>query len=360
MQQSTALIFSWLNVLNKKRYDALVDKFDSLDEALLHINENLLAELGCREETIFGALNRYEELDPQAYLQELSKRGITLLSIEDEAYPQALINIPDPPVFLYYKGSLDILSQPCIGCVGKREMSPYGKRVVEEIIPALASAGMITVSGLAKGIDAEVAAETMRVGGRTVAVVGHGLADIYPSSNRELAKQIVAEGGLILSEYPLDATADKHTFPARNRIIAALSLGTVVLEAGEGSGACITAELALEYGKDVFAVPGQIFDENFAGCHALISKGHAKLVQSPSDVLEDIGVVASEAPTKEAYVSDDAEEQVIYDALTSMPQSSSDLMEKASLSAAAINAKLTMLELCGRAKNVGNGMWVRS
>lgn len=360
MQQSTALIFSWLNVLNKKRYDALLQKFASLDEALLHINFDLLSALGCKEESIYGALNRYEEFDPEAYQAELTRRGITLLSIEDAAYPAALRTISDPPVFLYYKGSLDILSQPCIGCVGRREMSPYGRRVVQEFMPAFVSAGMVTVSGLAKGIDTEVASETLHAGGKTVGVVGHGLADIYPASNRQLAKAMIEQGGLILSEYPLDMQADKYTFPARNRIIAALSLGTVVLEAGEGSGACITAELALEYGKDVFAVPGQIFDENFAGCHALIAKGHAKLVQSPSDVLEDIGVVASEAPMQEAYISDDVEEQAIYNALTSMPQSSSDLVETAQLSAAAINAKLTMLELCGRAKNVGNGMWVRS
>lgn len=359
MHTATALIFSWLNILTKKRYDALKEQFGSLDEALLHIDYDMLAKLGCKEETIFRVMNRMEELDPDAYAQELARRSITLISIEDDAYPQALRQIPDPPVFLCCKGSLDILNQPCIGCVGKRDMSPYGSRVVSEFIPAFVAGGVITVSGLAKGIDAEVAKETIRAGGKTVAVVGHGLADIYPSSNKELAKQILRTGGLILSEFPLDVSPDKFTFPARNRIIAALSLGTVVFEAGEKSGACITAELALEYGRDVFAIPGQVFDEHYAGCNHLIANGHAKLAVSAAGVLRDIGLVISEDMST-TFSSEDPEEQKIYDALTGMPQSASDLMEKAMLDAAVINAKLTMLELGGAAKNVGNGMWVKN
>ncbi len=359
MERTTALVFSWLNFLTKKRYDILVEKFGSLDEALGHVGEELLKALGCQQETIYRTLNRFDEFDPEIYEGELAKRGICFLSCEDEAYPASLKNIPDFPVFLYYKGSLDILAQPSIGCVGRREMSTYGKRVAEAFVPAFARAGMVTVSGLAKGIDAEVAKETLSAGGKTVAVVGHGLADIYPSANRGLAKEIINSGGLILSEFSLDQSADKFTFPARNRIIAGLSLGTVVLEAGEGSGALITAELALEYGRDVFAVPGDIFDPNFLGCHQIISRGQAKLVCTPEEVLQEIGVVALAAESHE-FQSEDPEEVSIYEALTTMPQSVSDLVDRAELDTAIINAKLTMLELNGSAKNVGNGMWVRA
>ncbi|MBT4119460.1 MAG: DNA-protecting protein DprA [Candidatus Peribacter sp.] len=360
MQKETALIFSWLNVLTKKRYDALIEKFSSIDEALQHIDPELLKSLGCKEETVFRALNRMDECDPESYLAELTKRGISLISIEDPQYPARLKQIADPPVFLYYKGSLEILNEPTIACVGKREMSTYGQRVTDMFVPVFIKAGMVTVSGLAAGIDAAVAKESIRANGKTVAVVGHGLADIYPSANKPLAKEIIEQGGLILSEFPLDHPADKFTFPARNRIIAGLSLGTVVLEAGEGSGACITADLALDYGREVFAVPGQIFDEHYKGCHQLIAKGQAKLVQSPEEVLSEIGIVSLSAdePTKHYDPADEQEESIL-NVLTTMPQSTSDIVEKAQLDTAIINAKLTMLELNGVAKNVGNGMWVR-
>lgn len=363
MDQRITLTWSWLNVLTKKRYDYLLDRFGSLDEALSHIDQELLATLGCREETQLRTLNRLEEFDLKQYQNELTKRSITLISIEDEQYPAALKTIADPPIFLYYKGSLDILNQPTIGCVGTREMSSYGQRVVEHFVPRFVSSGMVTVSGLAKGIDACVAQETISAGGKTIAVLGHGLADVYPSSNRALAENIIEHGGLLLSEYPLDHIPDKYTFPARNRIIAALSLGTVVLEAGKESGALITAELALEYGRDAFAVPGQIFDPHYQGCHQIIARGQAQLVVSPEEVLQSIGVIVSVEAHHGAplhnYTPTDMEEEIIYTNLTTMPQSVSELVEKAQLAAAVINAKLTVLELAGVAKNVGNGMWVR-
>lgn len=358
MDRNTALIWSYANVLTKKRYDALKDHYGSLEQALVAIDESMLKALGCREETIMGTLNRLAEFNVEVYKQELSKRDLEFISIEDEAYPALLKTIPDPPVFLYYKGSLDIVKQPCIGCVGARDMSAYGKRVVEEFIPAFVQAGLVTVSGLAYGIDTEVAKETLYAKGKTVAVVGHGLADIYPTSNRSLAKDIVSQGGVIISEYPLDMQADKHTFPARNRIIAALSMATLVLEAGKGSGSLITADLALEYGREVFVVPGQIFDDSYLGANMCIADAKGKLAVSPEKVLADVGVVTFQRSNAE-FKPTDTEEAALYGALTTMPQSASDLVEKAQLDAAIITAKLTMLELQGVAKNVGNGMWVR-
>jgi len=359
MMRETALTWSWINMLTKKRYDALVDVYGDLDAALGHVNEELLKSLGCREDTILRTLNRLEEFDVSSYEQELKKRELEFLDIEDPAYPEALSTLPDPPIFLYYKGSLEILDQPCIACVGTREMSSYGKRVVEEFIPAFLRAGLVTVSGLALGIDAHVASETVMAGGKTVAVLGHGLAEIYPKSNSALAERIVNKGGLLLSEFPLDQTPDKYTFPSRNRIIAGLSLGTIIFEAGEGSGALITADLALDYGRDVFAVPGQIFDEHFVGCHQIISKGHAKLVSGPSEVLIELGVVASEK-SESSFVPKSELEDALFKTLTTMPQSVSVLVDRSRLDAGKVNTTLTMLELSGAAKNVGNGMWVRS
>ena len=359
MDRRTALTWSWLNILAKKRYDALRGVYGSLDKALQAMDEELLRGLGCRQETIYIVLTRLEEFDPDAYEQELEKRSIRFLCIEDSDYPARLKEIGDPPPFLYYRGDLSILDESCIGLVGKREISPYGQRVVEEFVPPFVRAGFVTVSGLALGIDAAVAEETLRAGGKTVAVLGNGLASVFPSSNARLAEKIVKAGGLILSEFPIDTKPDKFTFPSRNRIIAGLSLGTVVLEAGEGSGALITADLALDYGREVFAVPGQIFDPNYIGCHQILSRGQAKLVISANAVLQELGVVMREAGKQTLFEPESKEEQVLWKALTTMPQPVNDLVERSGLPAATTGSTLTMMELAGVAKNMGDGRWVR-
>jgi DNA processing protein len=302
---------------------------------------------------------RLEEFDPEEHERELKKRSIRFLCIEDDDYPAKLREIADPPPFLYSRGDLFILEESCIALVGKREMSLYGQRVVEEFVPPFVQAGFVTVSGLALGIDAAVAEETLRAGGKTVAVLGNGLASVFPASNARLADKIVDGGGLILSEFPLDTKPDKFTFPSRNRIIAGLSLGTVVLEAGEGSGALITADLALDYGREVFAVPGQIFDPNYVGCHQILSRGQAKLVTSAATVLQELGVVTPEAGKKSLFEPEYREEQVLWKALTTMPQTVDDLVGRTGLAPAAAGSTLTMMELAGVAKNMGDGRWVR-
>jgi len=359
MLKDTALTWSWLNILTKRRYDALVQAFGDMDETINRIDRELLKNLGCKNETVEMTIKRLEKFSPSSYFKRLGELGIGFVSIEDPSYPKSLLEIPDPPVFLYFKGSLDILKEPCIGCVGTREMSAYGKRAVQEFIPSFVRAGAVTVSGLALGIDAQVARETIDAGGKTAAVLGNGLSSVYPRSNSKLADEIIGSGGLILSEFPLDQKPDKYTFPSRNRIIAGLSLGTIVLEAGEGSGALITADLALDYGREVFAVPGQIFDENFTGCNREIAKGHAKLVLSADDVLCEIGIIPASGENIAAYEPKNDIEKSLYMILTSMPQSLDEISEKSNLKAGEINSALTVLELSGAAKNLGGGLWIR-
>ncbi|MBI2117396.1 DNA-protecting protein DprA [Candidatus Peregrinibacteria bacterium] len=359
MDHRTALTWSSLNILTKKRYEALLKVYASLDEALEHLNEEMLRSLQCRDETVYKVLLCLEEFDLKRYEEELHRLGVSLCTMDDPSYPRLLREIPDPPVFLYTKGDISICSQPCIALVGTRRMSLYGKRTAQEFTSAFVRAGVVTVSGLAQGIDAEVARETIRSGGRTIAVLGHGLGMIYPAGHKELAAQIVESGGLLLSEYALDTEPTQHTFPERNRIIAGLSLGTVVLEAPEDSGAMITARLALEDNREVFAVPGQIFDENARGCHALITRGQAHIATDPADVLREVGIVASEGGWRTGYVPADSHEGKVWEVLTSMPQKLDDIVERTALDPATIGAKLTVLELAGVAKNVGGGMWVR-
>ena len=355
-----ALTWSWLNVLTKERHDALLEVFGTLEEALKHLNAELLKGLGCRQETIEKTLVRLEEFDVAAYANQLKKAGIRFLSLADASYPEKLREIGDPPPFLYFKGDLTILNQPCIAMVGTREMSATGQRVTELFVSALVRAGLTTVSGLALGIDAMVAKETLDAGGKTVAALGHGLSTIYPQSNAPLAEEILQKGGLLLSEFPLDATPDKYTFPSRNRIIAGLSLGTIVLEAPLQSGSIITAELALDYGRDVFAVPGPVFDTNYAGCNDLIAKGNAKLVSSADDVLRDLGVIAPKAEaSKSLYAPQNKDEEALLTVLTTMPQRVDDLVARAKLQPGTVTATLTMLELAGAARNVGQGQWIR-
>lgn len=360
MERTTLLTWSWLHVLTKKRYDLLSATFGSLDAALERMGEQMLRELSCRDDTVLKTLNRLEEFDPQAYESLLRKRGITLLSLEDAAYPAVLRQIPDPPIFLSYRGDLAVLAEPCVALVGARGMSAYGKRVTEAFVPPLVHAGFVTVSGLALGIDTEVARQTIATGGKTVAALGHGLGSIYPRSNSRLAEEIVEGGGLLLSEFPLDTVPDKYTFPARNRVIAAVSQGTVILEAGAESGALITADLALEYGREVFAVPGPVFEPQYAGCHALIAGGRAKLVVCAQDVLEEFGIRAVSDGGQPKYAPQSEAEAALLAVLTAMPQPAEVLLERSGLLAAELNATLTMMELAGAARNTGNGLWVRT
>lgn len=360
MDSRAALTWSFLNILTKKRYDALCNVYGDLEDALKNLNEEMLRSFGCRDEAVYRTLLRLEEFDGERCQEELDRHGASLCTINDPSYPRLLREIPDPPVFLYYKGDISIGNQPCISLVGTRRMSLYGKRIAQEFTAAFVRAGAVTVSGLAQGIDAEVARETIRSGGRTVAVLGHGLGMIYPAGHKELAAQIVENGGLLLSEYALDTEPDSHTFPERNRIIAGLSLGTVVCEAPEASGAMITARLALEDNRDVFAVPGQIFDENYRGCHALVAKGQAHLAVDPAEVLREVGLVVADGSRTADFAPADASEEKVWGALTSMPQEVDDIVERTALSPATVGAKLTVLELAGAARNAGGGMWIRN
>lgn len=353
------LLWWHLNILTKERYDAIVQVFGSLREAAPHLNEEFLRGLGCREETARAALMRREEFDAEKEEAWLSSNGIHVLMLADDAYPDPLRQIPDPPIFLSYRGDLSVLAQPCIGLVGTREMTAYGRRVAEDCTEAFVRAGMVTVSGLAQGIDSAVAAESMKRGGRTAAVLGGGLAVIAPAAKKKIAEEICTQGGLLLSEYPPFFEPTKYTFPARNRIIAALSLATVVLEAPAESGALITADLAQGYFKPVFAVPGSVYDPSYAGCNALIARNVAKLVATPDDVLREIGVVAPTADNVSRYVPADETEATLLRTLSTLPQSVDDLVERSGLSLTEVGSTLTMLELAGAAKNTGNGQWVR-
>ncbi len=211
---------------------------------------------------------------------------IQLVSIEDKLYPNSLKQTSRPPIVLFAQGNVELLSQPQIAFVGSRAPTAYGIEVTKYLASALVKSGLVVTSGLALGIDGVAHQATIDAGGYTIAVMGSGHANIYPKKHRQLAANIISTNGLLLSEFlPFDTPQSFH-FPRRNRVIAGLSYGTVVVEAALKSGSLITAKYALEANRDVFAVPGNIFSPVSTGCHNLIQNG-AKLVQCPADILEE-------------------------------------------------------------------------
>ena len=354
------LLWSCMQVLNRERFDAIMKVFGNLEDAAKHIDGELLRGLGCREQLIANVLERMGKCDPEEEEKLLFSTNAEIITVADDCYSERLKDIADAPIFLYAQGDLSILEQPSIALVGTRKMSSYGKRVAQEFTRALAKAGIVTVSGLARGIDSLVAEETIRASGKTVAVLGQGLLTLSPQA-KVLSQKIVDSGGLILTEFPLRTAPDFFTFPLRNRIIAGLSLATVVLEAPESSGALITAKLAFDYGREVFAVPGQIFDQNFVGCHTIIRKQAARLVASPNDLLQEIGVIVPDAdPERITYVPKNDEEKKILNCLNGMPQNIDDVVQKSRMSVGVVGAILTVLELNGAARNLGQGQWIKN
>ncbi len=212
------------------------------------------------------------------------------ITLNSKNYPELLKQIYDPPKQLYILGDLtdqlSLINNP-LAVVGTRKASTYGKKTTNYFVRTLAKAGLTIISGLALGIDSIAHQSTLEVKGRTVAVLGSGLNVIYPPTNKNLAQEIIKSNGVIISEYPPNTRPSKQNFPTRNRIIAGLSLGVLVIEAPEKSGALITARAAIEQGREVFVVPGSIYNENSAGCHFLIKAG-AKPVTKPEDILETL------------------------------------------------------------------------
>jgi DNA processing protein len=211
--------------------------------------------------------------------------GAEVLVLDDGAYPSALQEIPDPPVTLYVRGAWAAsLESPCVGMVGSRRASTYGQNVALMLARELAARGVTVVSGLARGIDAAAHRGALEAGGRTVAVLGTGIDEVYPRDHRKLADEILGRGGALVSQFPLGTPPVAENFPYRNRIISGLSLGVVVVEASEKSGSLITARLAMEQNREVFAVPGNITSKNSFGTNYLIKSAGAKLVQTWQDV----------------------------------------------------------------------------
>ena len=287
-------------------------------------------------------------------LQWLSRPGNAVLTLADVAYPPALLEIPDPPLLLYVRGRPELLSRPCVAVIGSRNASTQGMRNAAAFAEALSQAGLTIVSGLALGIDTHAHEGGLRGEGGTVAVIGTGADLVYPRRNLDLAQRIAAQG-CIVSEYALGLPAMPSNFPRRNRLISGLARGVLVIEAAAQSGSLITARLAGEYGRDVYALPGSIHSTLSKGCHALIKQG-AKLVDSVDDVLQELQwpAVAGAAPPVHA-----APAHPLLTALGYDPCDADTLAARSSLAMAEVMGELLALEMAGLVERLPGGLFQR-
>ena len=298
------------------------------------------------------------EKEIDAGLSWAAVAGNHIVTLADAEYPRALLDQADPPLLLYAKGRLDLLNQPAISIVGSRNATRQGEANAEAFAEALSQAGMTVVSGLALGIDAAAHRGALKGSGSTIAVIGTGPDRIYPARNQDMARTI-AEQGLIVSEFPVGMPPLAANFPRRNRVIAGLGLGCLVVEAAERSGSLITARLAAEAGREVFAIPGSIHSPLSRGCHALIRQG-AKLVESAQDILEEFSF-SPRVTDRMAKQSQSAgiDDTPLLSALGHDPCGLDELIERTGLTADRVLAMLMALELDGRVAQLPGGLYQR-
>jgi len=306
--------------------------------------------------TVMGCDNRSQI---EHALEWAAQPGNYILTLSDKAYPQALLQIPDPPSLIYAKGQVELLNQPALAIVGARNATPQGVANAEAFASNFATAGLTVVSGLALGVDAAAHRGGLKGPGSTIAVVGTGADRIYPARNAELARTI-ATNGVILSEFPLGTPPAAHNFPRRNRLISGLARGVMVVEAAVDSGSLITARLALEQGREVFAIPGSIHSPLSRGCHKLIKQG-AKLVEDAQDVLEELAFsgISSRSEVSSKMPEETGENAMILDQMGYDPVDPDSLVMRTGLTPDAVFAMLTVLELEGCIVSLPGGRFQR-
>lgn len=355
-----------LNALNSlispRRIRQLLAVYGTL-EALFAASEQDLLQAGLSAQAA-QALAQPDWAGVETALAWADRPGRFILSECDTAYPQLLRHIADPPLLLYCEGEIELLNQPALAVVGSRAPTPIGVETAQAFAMQLARLGFVITSGMALGIDTAAHRGALSVTGRTIAVVGTGLDRIYPARNSELAAQI-RSAGLLISEFPLGTAPLARNFPQRNRIISGLSRGVLVVEAGIQSGSLITARMALEQGREVFAVPGSIHNPTSKGCHLLLRDG-AKLVQSVDDILEEIdaqGLFAHTQPlaadAQEVPVAE-AEYREVLAAIDAAPTSVESIIERSGLTSEAVCSMLLALEMRNLVHMTATGLYCRA
>jgi len=339
------------------RLKKLLDYFEDAERAW-HAASLDLARAGLDRKSLQNLMAIRDKLDLDTEMRRIEDAGAQVLTLQDEGYPHLLRQINLPPPVLYVKGSYLPEDEWAVAVVGTRNAKTYGREVTRYLAGDLARNRITVVSGLARGIDSEAHRAALEAGGRTTAVLGSGIDIIYPYENTGLAHDIMASGALI-TEYPLGTKPDKSNFPPRNRIISGLALGTLITQAGEGSGALITAYYALEQGREVFAVPGSILDRGCSGTNRLIQQGEAKLVLRTQDILEELNLtMVSQQAEVRAAVPENETEALLLRHLSEEPVHVDELGRASGLPIAQVSGTLALMELKGLVRQTGGMHYV--
>jgi len=380
LQPNSVDIEKWLKLIRANgvgptTFIRLLERFGCPDRILGASVSELAKTNGVGFKTAERIASTRNTFDTTAELEKAQKLGVWIIHLQDNRYPPVLKQIYDPPPVLYVKGSLTKQDNLAISIVGSRQCSLYGQEQSSRFAHFLSSAGFTICSGMARGIDSAAHQGALSAGGRTIAVQGCGLGHIFPPENKRLY-ELITQSGACISELPLDYEPLPVNFPVRNRIIAGLSLGTIVVEAGFKSGALLTANAAIEYNREVMAVPGKIDSPLSKGAHQLIKQG-AKLIESVEDIMEALGYYgrqlnehvstatqkAIEAIERPLFDIDDLnlsnDEKKIYDCLNKEPSHIEQIIAEADLSPGNINAGLISLRLKGLIKQLPGSLFVR-
>jgi DNA processing protein len=348
--------FNLVKGIGAVRFQALLDAFGSA-EAAWHASPHALQSAGLGPKILDNLVKMRSQVDLADVWKGIQNRRIQVITWNDKAFPRRLKDIDQPPPVLYALGEIVPEDEWAVAVVGTRRVTPYGRQVTEEVARRLASNGVTVVSGLARGVDAIAHQAALSAGGRTLAVLGCGVDRIYPPEHQRLAEQICAQGALI-SDYAPGTAPDASNFPPRNRIISGLSMATVVVEAGETSGALITAKFAAEQGREVFAVPGNILAPQSLGANRLIQQGARPLLDA-GDILEvlDLTRVTEHRAARQVLPADE-NEALLLQALTSEPRHVDDLCVQTGMPVEKVSSTLALMELKGMVRQVGGMNYV--
>jgi DNA processing protein len=348
--------FNLVKGIGARRMQALLNFFGNARNAWSATPE-ALRSAGLSPRIVETMLQVRADVSLERIWENIQNLGIQVLTWQDEKYPRLLSEVDQPPPVLYVRGQFLPDDDWAVAVVGTRRTTGYGRQVAEEVSSALGRNGITVVSGLARGIDAIAHQSTLAAGGRTLAVLGSGVDHIYPPEHRNLAEQIMGQGA-ILSDYPLGTPPDATNFPPRNRIISGLAHAVVVIEAGQGSGALITAAFAAEQGREVFAVPGNINAVQSKGTNLLIQQG-ARPLLSPQDIMETLNLNrVSQQRTARTVLPTDAVEAQLYSLLGQEPLHVDEIRALTKLPIEKVSAALAMMELKGMVRQVGGMHYV--
>ncbi|MBM4411417.1 MAG: DNA-protecting protein DprA [Chloroflexi bacterium] len=344
--------------LGAVRFGLLDRSFPSMAE-VWHAPAGALVAAGLDQRTAQEVVRAREETDPDSELERLAQAGVTALAQTDPRYPSRLREIDDAPPVLYVRGAWADVDEWSVAVVGTRRATAYGRMAAQELSRGLAVNGITVVSGLARGVDTVSHRAALEAGGRTVAVLANGLDTVYPPENRRLAEEI-AQRGAVMSDYPLGTKPRADFFPRRNRILSGVSLGTLVVEGDQESGAMITARFAMEQNRDVFAVPGSIFSVQSRGPFGLIKDG-ATPVATAEDILEalNLSVAGKQLDFGRAAPPESEDERALMAVLTRDAQHIDTVVRRSGLAAATVSGTLALLELKGLVRDVGGMQFVR-